>query len=94
MPVLTRVRRRLPDVTRLLLGELLGVKGLDAVESRRGVRARVRALELSSRPDIERPRPCKRANSYGFGDLASMRPPARAWPPARQSSTPQSSCVS
>ena len=55
IPVLTRVRRRFPDVTKLLLGEFRGVDGLDAVESRFGVRARVGALELLSRPGMGDP---------------------------------------
>ena len=49
MPVLTRVRRRFADVTRLCRGELLGVEGLDDLL---GVRARVRAPGLSSRPGM------------------------------------------
>ena len=49
MPVLTRVRRRFADVTKLCRGELLGVDGLDDFL---GVRARVRAPGLSSRPGM------------------------------------------
>ena len=49
MPVLTRVRRRFADVTKSCLGELLGVEGLDDLL---GVRARVCALGLFSRPGM------------------------------------------
>ena len=49
IPVLTRVRRRFADVTKLCLGELLGVDGLDDLL---GVRARVCALGLFSRPGM------------------------------------------
>ena len=52
IPLLTRVRRRFSDVTKLLRGEFLGVDVLVADESRLGVRARVRALGLSSRPGM------------------------------------------
>ena len=55
IPVLTRVRRRFPEVTKLLRGEFRGVDGLVADESRRGVRARVGALGLFPRPDIWEP---------------------------------------
>ena len=49
IPVLTRVRRKFADVTKLCLGELLGVDGLDDLL---GVRARVCASGLSSRPGM------------------------------------------
>ena len=49
MPVLTRVRRKFADVTKFCLGELLGVEGLDVLL---GVRARVCAPGLSSRPGM------------------------------------------
>ena len=55
IPVLTRVRRRFSEFTKLLRGELRGVDGLVADESRRGVRARVGALGLFPRPDIWEP---------------------------------------
>ena len=57
IPVLTRVRRRFADVTRLCRGDARGVDDRVASESRRGVRARVRALGLLSfsRPDIWEP---------------------------------------
>ena len=53
MPVLTRVRRMLLDVRRLRRGDARGVDDLVASESRRGVRARVRALGLLSRPGVD-----------------------------------------
>ena len=87
MPVFTRVRRRFPDVATLLLGEFRGVDDLVAIESRFGVRARVRALGLSSRPGMSAVglvRGPTLTASAAHGDAN----PARAWPPARQSSPP------
>ena len=55
IPVLTRVRRRFSEFTKLLRGELRGVDGLVADEPRPGVRARVGALGLFPRPDIWEP---------------------------------------
>ena len=52
IPVLTRDRRKFSEVTRLRRGDARGVDGLAGSESRRGVRARVRALELLSRPEV------------------------------------------
>ena len=52
IPVLTRDRRKFSDVTRLRRGDARGVDGLVDSESRRGVRARDRALELLSRPEV------------------------------------------
>ena len=91
IPVLTRVRLSVPGVTRLRRGETSLDDALVASESRRGVRAR--ALELLSRSVLgaigleEGPTP---SASTDRADAT----PARAWPPARQSSTLQSSCVS
>ena len=53
IPVDTRVRRRLLDETRLRRGDARGVEALVVSESRRGVRARARALELLSRPESD-----------------------------------------
>ena len=64
MPVLTRVRRRFPGVTKLRLGELLGVDGLDVF----GVRARVCAPGLFSRPGMGANGLVK-GQLYGFGGL-------------------------
>ena len=53
IPVDTRVRRRLLEDTRLRRGDARGVEALVVSESRRGVRARARALELLSRPESD-----------------------------------------
>ena len=65
IPVLTRVRRKFADVTKLCLGELLGVDGLDDLL---GVRARVCASGLSSRPGMGANGLVK-GQLYGFGGL-------------------------
>ena len=68
MPVLTRVRRRFPGVTKLRLGELLGVEGREVLESLLGVRARVCAPGLFSRPGMGANGLVK-GQLYGFGGL-------------------------
>ena len=89
IPLLTLVRLRLLGVTKLRRGDTSRA----APESRRGVRARVAVLGLLSRPEldaigiVEGPTPTASAASAD----ASR---ARVWPPARRTSTSQSSCVS
>ena len=83
IPVLTRVRRILPEVTRLRRGDARGVNGLVVSESRRGVRARVRALGLLSRPGVDAiglERGPTLSTSTAFADrlLARLGPPRDA----------------
>ena len=89
VPLLTFVRFRLLGVAKLRRGDTSRA----IVESRRGVRARVTVLGLFSRPEsdaiglVRGPTPTASAASVD----ASR---ARVWPPARRTSTSQSSCVS
>ena len=88
IPVLTRVRRMLPDVSRLRRGDARGVDDLVASESRRGVRARVRALGLLSRPEVGAIG-LERGPTLSASAASADRLPARAWPPARRTPTSQ-----
>ena len=93
IPLLTLVRLRLLGVTKLRRGETSRDDARVTPESRRGVRARVTELGLFFRPEldaiglVEGPTPTASAAS---ADATH----ARVWPPARRTSTSQSSCVS
>ena len=93
IPVFTRVRRRFPDVTRLRRGDARGVDDLVASESLRGVRARVCALGLLSRPVLDAIG-LERGPTLSASAASADRLPARPWPVARRTPTSQSSCVS
>ena len=88
IPVLTRVRRILPEVTRLRRGDARGVNGLVVSESRRGVRARVRALGLFSRPGVDAIG-LERGPTLSASAASADATSSRAWPPARRSPTSQ-----
>ena len=89
MPVLTRVRRRLPDVTRLRRGDARGVDDRVASESRRGVRARARALGLLSRPEVDAIG-LERGPTLSASPAFADRLPARLGPPRDAPPTSQS----
>ena len=79
IPVLTRVRRKLLDETRLRRGDARGVD-VRVSESRRGVRARVRALELLSRPVVDAIG-LERGPTLSASPAFADRLPARLGPP-------------
>ena len=87
IPVLTRVRRMLPDVTRLRRGDARGVDDLVASESRRGVRARARALGLLSRPGVDAIG-LERGPTLSASTACDDRLPARLGPPRGSPSAP------
>ena len=93
IPVLTRVRRKLLDETRLRRGDARGVDARVVSESRLGVRARECALGLLSRPEVGAIG-LERGPTLSASAASVDAIPARAWPPARRPSTSQPSCVS
>ena len=88
IPVLTRDRRKFSDVTRLRRGDARGVDGLVDPESRRGVRARVRALELLSRPDMRAVGLERGPTLSASAARTAMRSPRGLGPPAQRTSPP------
>ena len=88
--MLTRVRRKFADVTKFCLGELLGVDGLDDLL---GVRARVCAPGLFSRPGMGANGLVK-GQLYGFGGLRRCELQRGLGLPRVDRRRPKSSCVS